>query len=67
MGLRMSNIKVDIELGDDLAGCQIKVDGKVKQWHGLDRQEQIKVCNMLSQFYNLFAPCIKEVGEDGQD
>lgn len=60
----MSNIKVDIELGDDLAGCQIKVDDKVKQWHELDKQEQIKVCNMLAQFYNLFAPCIKEGGQD---
>lgn len=59
----MSNIKVDIELGDDLAGCQIEVDNKVKQWHELGRQEQIKVCNMLAQFYNLFSPCIKEGDE----
>ena len=60
----MSNIKLDIELEDDLAGCQIKVDDKVKQWHELDKQEQIKVCNMLAQFYNLFSPCIKEGGEE---
>ena len=59
----MSNIKVDIELGDNLAGCQIKVDDKVKQWHELDRHNQIKVCTMLAQFYNLFVPCIKERGE----
>ena len=60
----MSNIKLDIESGDVFAGCQIMVDGKIKQWDELDRQEQIKVCNMLAQFYNLFAPCIKEGGEE---
>ena len=60
----MSNIKVEIELEDGLTGCQIKVDDKVKLWSELDRQEQTKVCNMLAQFYNLFAPCIQEGGQE---
>lgn len=39
----MNNIKLTIELDDDLVGCEIMVSNEVKQWEELDRKQQTKV------------------------
>ena len=52
-------LKVILEI-DDLAGCEIKKDGKTVLFEKLTRSEQISVCNAFAQFYKLFVPHIKD-------
>ena len=57
---KVRDVKVIISIGDDLAGCEFKIDNKKTDFNELTRLEQIKVCNSYAEFYNLFSKFIKE-------
>ena len=54
----MKDLKIILESDGDLASCVIKKRGKVTHIEGLERKDQIRVCNALAQFYRLFVPCV---------
>jgi len=59
----MNEIEIKITFEDDLCGCEITRSGETVHFERMNGKEQVKVCNALAQFYNLFVPCIKKGGK----
>ena len=58
----MKPLKLTFEI-EELAGCLIEREGEVVKWEDLTRKEQIRVCNSLLQFAQLYYKFIKENDE----
>ena len=53
-------MEIKITFDDGLAGYEFIEDGKTVMYEDMTRQEQIHVCNVFAQGYNLFSRFIKE-------